>query len=134
MGEFLFKELTFAIIGAAMDVHTVLGPGFLEDIYQAALEREWTVREIPFVAQQHVPVEHKGAVIADYYLDPVVEEKVVVELKAVSELAPAHESQLLSYLNASHLRVGLLFNFGETRLRHKRLAISLSVKSVSSVG
>jgi GxxExxY protein len=119
----IHKDLTFQIIGAAMKVHLVLGPGFLEAIYQSALERELTLREVSFVAQFHIDLQYKGATIADYYLDLVAENTVVLELKAVAQLAPIHSSQLLSYLNASWLPVGLLFNFGETSLKHKRMVL-----------
>jgi len=123
MAEILFKELSFQIVGAAMEVHTTLGPGFLEEIYQKALQRELILRKITFVPQSHVKVDYKGEAIADYYLDLVVEGKVCVELKAVSQLAPVHESQVISYLKASKLKLGLLFNFGETSLKHKRIVL-----------
>jgi GxxExxY protein len=122
MAEFLYKELSFKIIGAAMEVHRVLGPGFLEEIYQAALEHELALGQVKFVPQQRILVEYKDAVIGEYYLDLVVDGKIVVELKAASSLASVHEAQLLSYLHASHLKVGLLFNFGEVSLKHKRMA------------
>jgi GxxExxY protein len=123
MVEFLHKELSFQIIGAAMEVHRVLGPGFLEGIYQAAMERELGLRRVEFVPQQRIVVEYKDAAIADYFLDLVVDHKIVVELKAVSALASVHQAQLLSYLHASQLKVGLLFNFGEVSLKHKRMVI-----------
>jgi GxxExxY protein len=128
MSDFLYKELSYQVIGAAMEVHSTLGPGFLEEIYQKALERELSLCGIPFVSQQHIQVEYKGAMIADYYLDLVVDEKIDVELKAVSSLAPVHEAQVLAYLKASNLKVGLLFNFGEASLRHKRMAFSKAGK------
>lgn len=121
--QFLYKELTFAIIGAAMEVHSVLGPGFPEDVYQSALECELTLRGIPFEAQKPIKVTYKRHLVADYFLDLVVDDRVDVELKAVSTLAPVHQSQVLSYLKASRLRVGLLLNFGEERLRHQRIAL-----------
>jgi GxxExxY protein len=78
---------------------------------------------MPFVSQSHVKVVYKGHEIADYYLDLVVDDKIDVELKAVSQLLPVHESQVISYLKASKLRVGLLINFGEQRLCHKRIVL-----------
>jgi GxxExxY protein len=121
--EFRHKELTFEIIGAAMEVHRVLGPGFLEQAYQKALERELSLRKVTYTPQQHIQVCYKDIIVSDYYLDLVVEEKVVLELKAVAQLASVHEAQLMSYLHASHLRVGLLFNFGQESFRHKRIAL-----------
>lgn len=106
-----------------MEVHRVLGPGFLEEAYQKALEQELRLRKIGCVSQQHIQVRYKDALVSDYYLDMVVAEKVVVELKAVTQFASVHEAQLISYLRASGLKVGLLFNFGEESLRHKRIAL-----------
>jgi GxxExxY protein len=123
MSDLLYKELAFEVVGAAMEVHNMLGPGFLEAVYQAALERELSLRGIPYEAQKHIQVPYKGMRIADYHLDLVVDSKIDVELKAVSQLAPVHDSQVLSYLKASGLRLGLLFNFGETSLRFKRIVL-----------
>lgn len=106
-----------------MEVHNVLGPGFPEAVYQAALERELMLRRIPYVPQKRIQVCYKDAVIADYYLDLVVDGKIDVELKAVDHLAPVHQSQVLSYLKASGLKLGLLMNFGEARLRFQRIVL-----------
>jgi GxxExxY protein len=95
----------------------------LEQAYQKALERELSLRRIAYTPQQHIYVCYKDIIVSDYYLDLVVAEKVVVELKAVTQLAPVHEAQLISYLRASGLKVGLLFNFGQESLRHKRIAL-----------
>lgn len=119
----LHKDLAFDVIGAAMEVHRVLGPGFPEQVYQAALERELSLQRIPYVAQQHIQVCYKDVIVANYYLDLVVDNKIDVELKAVSQLAPVHQSQVLSYLRASKLRLGLLLNFGESRLVFKRIVV-----------
>jgi GxxExxY protein len=123
VGDLIHKELAYSVIGAAMEVHRVLGPGFLEEVYQAALERELALRAVPFEQQYHVQVRYKDTAIADYYLDLVVDGKIAVELKAVSQLAPVHDSQVLSYLKASGLRLGLLINFGEQSLRYKRIVL-----------
>jgi GxxExxY protein len=122
MAEFLYKELSYKVIGAAMEVHRVLGPGFLENVYQGAFERELALQNIPFTSQHRILVEYKDAVVADYVLDLVIDNKIVVELKAVAVLTSIFDAQLLSYLHASRLKVGLLFNFGEASLRHRRLA------------
>jgi len=123
MSKYLYKELSYEIIGAAMEVHRELGPGFPEAVYQASLERELDLRKIPFTSQAHVPVKYKGAVVAEYYLDLVVDEKIDVELKALGELAPVHEAQVLAYLKASGLRLGLLFNFGQPSLQTRRIIL-----------
>ena len=124
MAEFAHKELTFELIGAAMEVHNTLGPGFLEEVYQKALETELRLRQISFDPQHRVIVRYKGYVLVDYYLDLVVDGKVILELKAVDQLASVHEAQLLSYLKASGLEVGLLFNFGAESLQHRRLVLT----------
>ncbi|NLH07760.1 MAG: GxxExxY protein [Chloroflexi bacterium] len=122
-GDLLYKDLAYAVVGAAMEVHSILGPGFTETVYQTALERELTLRRIPFVAQKRIQVCYKDVLVADYYLDLVVDDKIDVELKAVDQLAPVHVSQVLSYLKASGLKLGLLINFGEARLRFQRIAL-----------
>ncbi len=132
MAELIHKELAFEVVGAAMEVHRVLGPGFLEQVYQAALEHELNLRAIPFVSQQPIRVPYKGALIADYYLDLVVDGKIGVELKAIGQLSAVHEAQVLSYLKASGLQLGLLFNFGEESLRFKRIVLSADHHSRNS--
>ena len=106
------KELTGRIIGAAIEVHRALGPGLLESTYQACLAREFSLQGIRFAQQVALPVEYKGIQLdCGYRLDFLVEEKVVVELKAVSDLHPVYEAQLLTYLKLADCRVGLLINF-----------------------
>ncbi len=123
MAEVLYKELSFEIVGAAMEVHKVLGPGYPEQIYQSALERELGLRRVPFTAQHCIEVPYKGATLGTYYLDLVVDGKIITELKAVSGLQAVHQAQVLAYLRASRLRLGLLINFGEASLRFKRIAL-----------
>lgn len=104
--------LTGAVIGAAIEVHRVLGPGLLESVYQKALSRELELRGVPFEPQVPVPVEYKGLALGDDLLmDMVVDGRVVLELKSVDHLHPIHEAQLLTYLRLSRIRVGLLINF-----------------------
>lgn len=121
MTDILFKELSFAIIGAAMEVHRILGPGFLEAVYQAALEHELTLRGIPFEAQKRLPVVYKGHPVGEYVADLVVDGKVVVEIKAVSALNEAHEAQAHHYLATTGLRLAILLNFGAKSLEQKRI-------------
>ena len=120
MTEILYKDLTYAIIGAAMEVHRILGPGFLEAVYEKALEIEFGARDIPFVCQKRLHVSYKGQIVGDYVADLVVDDKVIVELKAVKMLTNVHEAQLINYLKATDLRVGLLINFGASSLEHER--------------
>ena len=100
----LDEELTHSIIGAAIEVHRHLGPGLLESIYERALMYELGIRKIPFRSQVAVPMTYKGEPVGDYYADLIVAERVIVELKAVSELHNAHVTQVVSYLRATNLR------------------------------
>src|SRR5512138_1131868 len=107
MTEILFKELSFAIVGAAMEVHNILGPGFLESVYQAALEKELTLRQIPFWSQVELPVTYKGDLIGVYKADLVVDTKIIVEIKGISRLNPSHSAQALHYLTATGLELAI---------------------------
>jgi GxxExxY protein len=121
MTELLYKELTFAVIGAAMEVHTILGPGFLEAVYQGALARELELRGISFEPQVHLPVSYKDELIGEYIADFVIESKLIVELKAVSKLNASHQAQAMHYLAATGYRLALLLNFGAGSLEHRRV-------------
>ncbi|MCP4198100.1 MAG: GxxExxY protein, partial [Proteobacteria bacterium] len=105
MTKLLFEELTYAINGAAMEVHKILGPGFLEAVYQAALEHELTLRGISFESQKRLEVTYKDQTVGEYIADIVVEDKVILELKAISTLNKAHEAQAHNYLAATGLRL-----------------------------
>lgn len=121
MKEILYKDLSYAIVGAAMEVHRVLGSGFPEAIYQAAYEHEFTLRGIPFEAQKVLKVEYKGIELGEFRVDFVVDGKIIVEIKAVSAIYPAHEAQALHYLAASGLRLAIIINFGADSLETKRV-------------
>ena len=108
----IFEELTNEIIGSAIEVHKELGPGLLESAYQACMCHELNLRKISFCQQIDLPVKYKGIHLdCGYRIDMLVEEKVVVEFKAVTEMIPIYEAQLLTYLKLSHCKVGLLINF-----------------------
>jgi len=119
--EILYKELSYAIVGAAMEVHRILGPGFLESVYQAALAHEFTLRGIPFEQFRRLPVMYKGILVGDYIADFVVNNQIIVEIKAVSSLNDAHEAQALNYLAATGFRLALLLKFGAESLQRKRV-------------
>ena len=108
--------LTEAIIGAAIEVHRILGPGLLESIYEEALCHELSLRGIPVEQQVSIDVIYKGKVIKGQELDLIVAEQVVVELKSVSKLPEVALAQTLSYLKSTGLKRALLLNFGESRL------------------
>ncbi|MDD5367624.1 MAG: GxxExxY protein [Anaerolineaceae bacterium] len=116
----LHRELTYQIIGAAIEVHKILGPGFLESVYQASLAREFSIREIEFLQQVPLPICYKGTSVGNYIADMVVDDKVVVELKAIKTLTDADEAQLINYLKLTGIKVGLLINFGSQSLQHIR--------------
>ena len=112
------NDLTGTVIGAAIEVHRILGPGLLESAYEECLCRELTLRNIPFERQMPLPLKYKGTAIdCGYRLDMVVGQEVVVELKACSSLEPIHEAQLLTYLRLTGIKVGLLINFNVPVLR-----------------
>jgi GxxExxY protein len=121
MTELLYKELTFAVIGAAMEVHGTLGPGFLEAVYQVALERELTLRGISFEKQVKLPVTYKDVLVGEYFADFIIDGKLIVEIKAVSNLNSQHQAQAMHYLAATGCRLALLLNFGTGSLQHRRV-------------
>ena len=121
MVELLYKEQTFAVIGAAMEVHKILGPGFLEAVYQTALERELTLRSIPYEQKVKLPVTYKDVIVGIYEADLVVDHKFIVEIKAISNFNASHQAQAMHYLAATGLRLALLLNFGNSSLEHRRV-------------
>jgi GxxExxY protein len=122
-------QQTHAIIGAAMEVHRQLGPGFLEQVYQEALALELAERGIPFAPQFELYVYYKGRKLEAFYkADFVCFESVIVELKALKAITGVEEAQLLNYLKATRLERGLLVNFGRPSLEFKRFVFSNSRK------
>ena len=113
----LFAELTEAIIGAAIEVHRALGPSLLESAYEACLAHELLSRGVMVQRQLSLPIVYKGQLVeVGYRIDMLVDDRVVVELKAVDKLIPIHEAQLMTHLRLSGKRVGLLINFNVRRL------------------
>ena len=116
------------IIGAAIEVHRHLGPGLLESAYEECLCRELSIRDLSFERQKPLPLSYKGVKLdCGYRLDIVVEELVILELKAVEQIEPIHEAQLLTYLKLSDLKLGILINFNVPILKNgiKRLVNNL---------
>ena len=113
------NEITEQIIGAAIEVHQVLGPGLLESAYEECLCHELKLRGLSFERQRPLPVEYKGIELeCSYRLDLLVENVIVVEIKAVSAIEPIHEAQLLTYLRIGGWRIGLLVNFNVPVLKN----------------
>jgi GxxExxY protein len=125
---------TYAIIGAAMELHRELGCGFLEGVYQEALALELAASEIPFKREVDLRIAYKGKELVTHYrAEFVCFDSVIVELKALASLTGVEEAQLLNYRKATGLKVGLLLNFGTETLQYRRFVFSKSVKSAQSV-
>lgn len=103
MEKLLYKELSYKLVGAAMKVHETLGPGFLEKTYERAYATELKIKEIPFVAQKQIKIFYKSVDLGFQVLDLVIDNKIIVEIKAVIEILPIHQAQLISYLKATYL-------------------------------
>jgi GxxExxY protein len=123
--EFPLKEETERIISCAIEVHSVLGPGLLEGLYEEALIHEFGLRGIKCERQKDIVLNYKGKVVGTHRIDVIVEDMIIVELKAVEAMHKIYEAQLLTYLRAMDKRVGLLINFNTTKLKDgiKRLIL-----------
>jgi GxxExxY protein len=121
MADYKYKEITEKIIGSSMRVHAALGNGFQEVIYQRALEIEMTEAGLHFAREFSMPIFYKGRNIGERRVDFFVEEKIMVELKAIIQLEKVHLAQAKNYLEAYNMQVGLLINFGNISLEFKRL-------------
>ncbi len=116
-----YSALTGKIIGCAMEVHKALGNGFQEVIYQRALEYEFELQGIVFAREFEMPIFYKQKQVGTRRVDFLVEDKISVELKALTQLEPVHLAQAINYLEAYNLEIGLLINFGEIKLKFHRL-------------
>ena len=114
MSDYIFQEETFAIRGAIYEVYSTLGAGYLEEVYQNALEEELKQRNIPFVAKPPLHIFYKRRDCGLYMPDIICYDKIILELKSVETLHPRHTAQLLNYLKATNLRMGLLVNFNSS--------------------
>jgi GxxExxY protein len=113
MDNLIFREESYAIRGAAFEVYRELGSGFLEPVYQKCLQHELTLQNIPFEPQKELQVHYKGKLVEKTYRpDFICYNKIIVEIKAISNVAPEHKAQVLNYLKMSGLQLGLLINFG----------------------
>lgn len=120
----LYKDESYEIIGACMEVHNQLGCGFLEAVYQEALAIEFENRGIPFEREKRLTIEYKGQVLKkEYVADFVCFDKIIIEVKALSKLASEHLAQTLNYLKITDYKLGLLVNFGTTSLKYKRVVL-----------
>ncbi len=120
----LYDDLTRSIIGCAFEVINELGSGFLESVYENAMVLALSEAGLPVQSQVPIPVTFRGQRVGDFYADLLVDGKVIVELKAARAIVPEHQAQIINYLNATGIEVGLLINFGNPKLELKRFTRS----------
>jgi len=121
--EFLYKDLTYKIIGLAIEVHTKLGYGFLEKVYENALMLLLLREDILAKQQTPIKVYFEGEIVGDHVADILVDNKIILELKSIENINDVHRAQVLHYLKATGLRIALILNFGKTKLQYERLII-----------
>jgi GxxExxY protein len=121
--EFLYKDLSYKIIGLAMEVHNKLGHGFLEKVYENALMLLFRREGIGARQQAPIKVYFDGEVVGEYFTDILVEDKIILEIKALDKIIDAHIAQTLNYLKATDLRIAIILNFGKRKLEYERLII-----------
>ena len=132
----LYEDETYLIIGAAMAVHQELGCGFLEAVYQEALEKEFMFKSIPYKREMPITIYYRNEPLNKRYIvDFICYDKIIVELKALSALTTEHQAQVLNYLTATRLKLGLLLNFGKPSLENKRIINEKSalIRAVSKI-
>ena len=121
MPDIIYEELSYQVMSAVFEVHNILGGGFLEKVYENALVVEFGIRNVPVETQKEINVSYKDESVGKYYADMLVEGKIIIELKAVDKLGRGHEAQLLNYLKATGIKLGLLINMGGKSVEYKRL-------------
>lgn len=121
MTEILYKRLSYQVVDAVMEVHRLLGPGFLEAICQTSLAHELELQGIPFEHQKRLTVKYKDVVVGDYVPDFFIDGKIIVEIKAASKLNSSHQAQALNYLAATGYKLAILLNSGATSLQQHRV-------------
>lgn len=131
----IYEQETYKILGACFEVYKQKGSGFTEPVYQECLAIELEIQKIPFVAQPQIQLDYKGRILEQFFKpDFVCFEKLIVEIKALSDLIEANKSQALNYLNATNFELALLINFGHyPKLEHKRIANSRNNCSPKSI-
>lgn len=123
MSDIIYKYLSYEVIGAAMEVHNKLGYGFLEKVYENALIILLEEKKINAKQQYPVSVYFMNKIVGDYYVDILVEDKIIIELKSCKKIADEHISQTLNYLKATNIKLGLILNFAKAKLEYKRLIL-----------
>ena len=121
--EIIYKELSYKIVGCAMAVHKILGVGFLEAVYEEAFIIELQLNKIHFEAQKKYLVIYKNKIIKDFFCDIVVENKIIIELKAIKNIGDIERAQVINYLKVTSLKLGIIINFSETSLKYERIVL-----------
>jgi len=116
----LYSDTTEKVIGVALEVHTILGSGFLESVYEESLAFEFEMQQLDFERQKPIEVIYKGRSVKQFFCDYVVDGKVLLEIKAIKKITGIEQAQVINYLKATGLKVGLLVNFGAGSLEYKR--------------
>ena len=130
----LYKDESYKIIGAAMEVHRVLGCGFTEPVYQEALEKEFVMRNIPYIREKELTINYKGIKLSKTFkVDFLCYNKIILELKSVKEFADEHYAQIYNYIKASNLDLGILMNFGTLSLEYERIPASKKWKQTANL-
>lgn len=119
--KIIYRELSYKIMQAVFEVHGILGPGFPEEKYERALCKEFRDRKISFERQKNAKLIYKDEDLGDFRLDIVVENKIILELKSISQMHEVFEAQVFSYLKATKLKLGILINFGKKKVEYKRI-------------
>lgn len=122
--DLIYKELSYKIVGCAMEVHNQLGYGFLEKVYENALLFELKNKNTEVKNQIPIKVHYKGNIIGNYIADVLVEDKVILELKSVEKIIDSHIAQTINYLKATGLKLAIIINFGKEKLEYERIVLS----------
>lgn len=117
----IYRDLSYRVMEAVFEVHNSLGPGFVESVYEEALAHELGIRSIPFERQKTITINYKNRTVGTHRLDLIIDDKIILELKAVSALTDVFKQQTLSYLKATGLKLGILVNFGTPRVKYVRI-------------
>lgn len=128
-----YEDITEKIIGCSFEVINELGAGFLESVYEKALSVALSEKGIVFKRQYPIAVMFRGQCVGEFYADLFVEDKIIVELKAVKSLLPEHQAQLINYLKATGFEVGLLINFGNPKLEYRRFSLKESSRFTDAI-
>lgn len=128
MTEILYKDLSYKIMNAVFKVHNILGMGFLEKVYENALMIELNNRNIKCVQQCPVEIYYNEQLVGNYIADILVENKIILEIKAVQALNEIHEAQVMNYLHATKIKLGILLNFANNKVEYKRIVLERSRK------